>query len=65
MVKIENKEPYNIATRTMRDAAMLLLMREPLMDAATFCAYKKIREPTIAEIRRRKQRSLCERKEPV
>jgi len=27
MVKIENREPYNKATRTMRDAAMLLLMR--------------------------------------
>jgi hypothetical protein len=65
MVKIENRDPHNIATRTMRDAAMLLLMREPLMDAATFCAYKMIREPTKAEMKRRKQRSLCERKEPV
>jgi hypothetical protein len=65
MVKTENREPHNKATRTMRNAAMLLLLREPLMDAPTFCAFKMIRKPTIAEKRRRKQRSLCERKELV
>jgi hypothetical protein len=50
----------------MRDAMTLLfLLRRPVGDAVTFCAFEKIREPTKAEKRRREQRPLCDRKELV
>ena len=52
MNNTEKTEPHNKATRTMTDATMLLLLRRPFRDAATFCAFDKIREPTTAEQRR-------------
>ena len=57
-------ELHNKATRTMRDAAMLLLLRRLLRGTVTFCAIENIRELTTAEKRHRK-RSLCNRKERV
>jgi hypothetical protein len=52
-IKIEMLEFHNKAKRKMRDIAILLLLRRMLSDAVTFCAYEKIREPTIAEKRHR------------
>ena len=65
MNNTENSELHNKATRTVIDAAMLLLLCRLLRDAATFCAFKKIREPTTAEQRRPEQLVFCERKEFV
>ena len=53
------------ATRAIRDAAMLLLLRRPLRDTVTFCAFEKIRELTTAHKRCREQRSDCLIKEHV
>jgi hypothetical protein len=47
---------------TMRDAAMLLLLRRPFTDCVTFCAFKKFREVTPVEERSRERRSVRERK---
>jgi hypothetical protein len=63
VIDTEKNELHNIATRTMREAAMLLLLRRLLRDAVTFCAFQKIREPTTAEQRHREQLSFGERKE--
>jgi len=61
----EKSEIHNKATRTVIDAAMLLLLRRLPRDAATFCAFQKIRETTTAEQRRPEQLVFCERKEFV
>ena len=53
------------ATRAMRDAAMLLLLRGQLRDNVTFCAFEKIRKLTTAHKRCREQRSDCFIKEHV
>jgi hypothetical protein len=34
-----NSKPHNKATMTMRDAAMMLLLRRMLKDVVTFCAF--------------------------
>ena len=39
-----NRTLHNNATSTMTDAAMLLLLRRPLRNAVTFCAFEKPRE---------------------
>lgn len=44
---------------------MLLLLRRPLRDTVTFCAFEKIREPTTAHKRGGEQRSDCLMKELV
>jgi len=61
----EKSEIHNKATRTVIDAAMLLLLRRLPRDAATFCAVQKIRETTTAEQRRPEKLVFCERKEFV
>jgi hypothetical protein len=61
----EKSEIHNKATRTVIDAAMLLLLRRLLRDTATFCAFQKIWETTTVEKRRPEQLVFCERKEFV
>jgi hypothetical protein len=64
MINTEKSELHIKATRTVKDAVKLLfLLRRALSNVVTFCAFKKIRKPTTVEKRRRKQRSVCERKE--
>jgi hypothetical protein len=53
---------YNKATITMRDAAMLLLLRRSFSGIVTLCAIEKMGEPTTAE-RRHRERSHCNSKE--
>jgi len=65
MNKTEKSEIDNTVTRAVLEAAMLLLLRRLLRDAATFCAFQKIREMTTAEQRRPEQLVFCERKEFV
>jgi hypothetical protein len=48
MKNTEKSKIHNRGVRKMRDRAMLLLLRRPLEDVATFCAFEKIREPTSA-----------------
>jgi hypothetical protein len=56
MINTEKSELHNKATRTMRDAVMLLfLLCRLLRDAMMFCAFEKIREPTTTEKRHREQ----------
>jgi hypothetical protein len=43
----------------MREAAMLLLLRRLPMDDVTFCAFEKIRKPTIAENSQRTHGQVC------
>jgi hypothetical protein len=50
---------------TVRNAAMLLLLRRMLMVTVTFCAFQKNRDPTAAEKKSREQQSLRERQEHV
>jgi hypothetical protein len=59
MNNTEKSKTNNTSTRAL-DAAMLLLR-----DAATFCAFQKIRETTTAEQGRPEQLVFCERKEFV
>jgi len=62
MNNTEKSEIGNIATRTVIDTAMLLLLRRLLRDAATLCAFQKIREMTTAELRPPEQLVFCERR---
>jgi hypothetical protein len=59
MINTDSSELHSKPTRKMRDAAMLLLLRRPLRDAVTFCAFEKIGVPTTAEKRRQKQVLVC------
>jgi len=43
MIKAENRELYDNTARTLREAAMLLLLRRTLTDVVTFCALENIR----------------------
>jgi hypothetical protein len=48
MGNINNSDLHNKAKKTVRGAAMLLLLRRPLSDAVTFCAFEEFGEPTTA-----------------
>jgi hypothetical protein len=47
MINIANRNLHSKATVTMRGSATLQILRRPFRNAATFCAFEKIREPTI------------------
>ena len=55
---IINSEKFKLhikAVKTMRDAAILVLLHRPLRNAVTFCILEKTREPTTTEERLRVQ----------
>jgi hypothetical protein len=56
VTKTKKSKLRDKATRTVRYAALLQLMRRSLRDAVTFCAFEIIREPTRTEKRRLKER---------
>jgi len=43
LIHKERRTPHKV-TRNNGDAAMLLLLRRPLWDAVTFCAFDKVRK---------------------
>jgi hypothetical protein len=55
MINTEKTKLHIIAVKTMRDAAMLMLLLRPLRDAVTFCILEKTRGPTTTEKRFRVQ----------
>jgi hypothetical protein len=55
----ERNEFESEAARAMRDVAMLLHLRRPLMDTVTLCAFDNIREPTTPHKRCKERRSVC------
>jgi hypothetical protein len=59
---IKKSDLLKRVTRKTKDAAMLLLLRRPIRNAVTFCAFEKIRKPMTAEKRHQELQSICERK---
>jgi hypothetical protein len=49
MIITEKITLHNKAAKTMRDAAMLMLLPKPLRNAVTFSILEKTRDPTTTE----------------
>jgi hypothetical protein len=67
MINVDNSDFHKKkrAVTAMRGAAMLLLLRRPLREVVTYCAFDKIRQPELAEKMREEQRLVSGRKELV
>jgi hypothetical protein len=48
MINAENSELGDKATRITRNLGMLLLLRRPLRNAVTFCAFENLPSPAEA-----------------
>ena len=62
MINAEKIKLHIKAVKTMRDAAILVLLLRPLRNAVTFCILEKTRDPTATEERLRVQWPFCEMK---